>query len=145
MNKSDENRIAEIWLQSGLDEYTYLPDFQSLDFDQALKIFREVIVPDFDVWVEESQNVIRGYLAVKGSYIDRLYVDPVSQRRGVGEALLQHAKSMVPKGLELRTHQKNHRARKFYEKHNFRVTRYGISPPPESVPDVEYHWRPDEA
>ena len=144
-NECDECRVVEIWLQSGLDEYSYLPDFQSLDFNQALKIFKEEIASNYDVWVEETQSVVRGYLAIKGSYIDRLYVDPKSQKRGVGEALLRYAKCLMPEGLELRTHQQNTRARGFYEKHDFFVTRLGISPPPESVPDVEYQWRPGEA
>ncbi len=29
----------------------------------------------------------------------------------------------------------------FYEKNGFIAEKYGISPPPESEPDVEYHWR----
>jgi len=29
-----------------------------------------------------------------------------------------------------------------YEKHGFIASRFGTSPPPESAPDVEYHWRP---
>ena len=31
----------------------------------------------------------------------------------------------------------------FYEKLGFNAMKFGTSPPPESAPDVEYHWRPD--
>jgi ribosomal protein S18 acetylase RimI-like enzyme len=49
---------------------------------------------------------------------------------------------LSPNGLELHTHQENESACAFYEKHGFAAVKYGISPAPESVPDVEYHWRP---
>jgi hypothetical protein len=30
-----------------------------------------------------------------------------------------------------------------YERHGFKAVKFGTSPPPESAPNVEYHWRPD--
>jgi hypothetical protein len=44
--------------------------------------------------------------------------------------------------LELHTHQENYAARRLYEQHGFRAVKFGLSPPPENAPDVEYHWRP---
>ena len=137
-----ELRLAEIWHLAGLDEYTYLPAFQALDADQALQVFRDVIVSNCRIWLETHHETIRGFIALNGSYIDRLYVDPEYQRLGTGGALMNHAKSMFGAGLELHTHQQNSRARAFYEKHGFAAVKYGISPAPECVPDVEYHWRP---
>jgi len=141
-NASDEARAAEIWLNSGQKEYTYLPQFQALDSEKALRVFHNVIVQECEIWLEADERCIRGFMAMQGSYIDRLYVDPKFQRQGVGTLLLQDAKAKNPTGLELRTHQQNQPARQFYEKHGFTVVKYGISPAPESVPDVQYHWRP---
>lgn len=81
---------------------------------------------------------------MKGSYIDRMYVDSSEWHKGWGTQLLAFAKMFCPQGLELHTHQENHGARRFYEKHGFKAVRFGTSPPPESAPDVEYHWRPDD-
>ena len=64
-------------------------------------------------------------------------------RPGAGLALLGKARELSPGGLELHTHQQNAKARRFYEKHGFRAVRFGVSPPPESAPDAEYHWRSD--
>ena len=139
---ADEARVAGIWLAAGRDEYTYLPRFQALDEEGARRVFRDIIASESDVWLEVDGSCIRGFVALQGSCIDRLYVDPAFQRRGVGTALLRHARERCPDGLELYTHRQNRRACRFYEKHGFRAVRYGISPPPESVPDVEYHWRP---
>ena len=65
------------------------------------------------------------------------------QRCGVGTALLRKAAELSPDGLRLFTFQRNERARSFYEKHGFRVVKFGTSPPPENEPDVEYRWEPE--
>jgi ribosomal protein S18 acetylase RimI-like enzyme len=139
--QADTEKVARVWHQSGIDEYTYLPDFQALSFAQAVEIFVQVIVAECDIWVCEDAGEICGFLAIKAHYIDRLYVAPGHQRRGVGSCLMDFAKQQSPAGLALHTHQQNQRARGFYEKHGFFAVGYGISPPPECVPDVEYHWR----
>lgn len=141
-SSSDETRAAEIWLKAGLEEYTYLPKFQALDEEKALQVFHEIIALKCDIWLEVNELCIQGFIALQGSYIDRLYIDPEFQRQGIGTALIRYAIEKSPTGLELCTHQQNRRACKFYEKLGFKAVKHGISPPPESVPDVEYHWRP---
>ena len=79
---------------------------------------------------------------MNGSYLERLFVDPLEQHQGWGTRFIKYAKKLQPHGLELHTHQENHVARAFYEKHGFTAIKFGISPPPESAPDIEYHWRP---
>lgn len=141
-NIPDEPRTAEIWLNAGQEEYSYLPQFQALDDEKALKVFHKIIANECDIWVETDNSLIRGFIALQDSYIDRLYIDPKFQRQGIGTALIQFAKEEHPSGLGLRTHQQNKRACNFYEKLGFKAVKYGISPAPESVPDVEYHWHP---
>jgi hypothetical protein len=36
------------------------------------------------------------------------------------------------------------RARSFYERRGFRAVQFGVSPPPESEPDVRYAWDPSD-
>lgn len=110
--------------------------------DDSQRIFREKIAPRCQLWVAERREKVVGFLAIRQSYIDRMYVKPSEQGRGVGTALLEKARELSPEGLELHTHQKNGRARRFYEKNQFRTVRFGLSPPPENEPDVEYRWRP---
>jgi ribosomal protein S18 acetylase RimI-like enzyme len=69
-------------------------------------------------------------------------VDPRQWHKGWGTQLVNFAKQLSPSGLELHTHQANAAARAFYERHGFQAVTFDISPPPESAPDVEYHWRP---
>ena len=85
--------------------------------------------------------MVVGFLAMQDHLIDRLYVDPKYQARGIGSSLVTHAKMQFPDGLKLHTHQQNKRACEFYEQSGFEPVGYGLSPPPESLPDVEYRWK----
>ena len=138
----DAERVIAVWHGAGIAEYTYLPTWQAFTLEHASKVFREHIAPRCDIWVGTTDGFIVGYLAMVGSYIDRLYVDPASQGMGWGSRFLDFARSVQPAGLELHTHQDNKRACAIYEHHGFEAVKFGISPPPESAPDVEYHWRP---
>jgi ribosomal protein S18 acetylase RimI-like enzyme len=139
---SDELAVADVWHRSGKDAYGFLPSWQAFALEQAQEVFREVILPGCDIWVATLGEEVVAYLATKGSYIDRLYVDPLQQGCGWGSSLVDFAKKLHPDGLELHTHQENETARAFYEKREFTAVGFGFSPPPESAPDVEYHWRP---
>jgi len=144
---ADEIAVADLWHRAGVAEYTYLPTWQTFSVQEARRVFRDVIAARCEIWIHTSAGAegetVSGYLALDGDYLDRLYVDPGHQRRGVGRALLAHAKRLRPTELRLHTHQANQRARSFYEKSGFAIVGFGISPAPESAPDVEYRWRPE--
>jgi ribosomal protein S18 acetylase RimI-like enzyme len=107
----------------------------------AREFFRNVISVENKLWVYELDGKPVGFLGIAGEFIDRLYVDPAHHRRGIGQALMDHARTLSPHHLWLYTHQANTNARAFYEKNHFVAEKFGISPAPESEPDVEYHWR----
>ena len=137
----DEADVVGVWHRSGRASYDFLPTWQTFTLEYALQVFREVIRPRCRIWVGTRDGRIVGYLAMNGSYIDRLYIDPLEWRQGWGTCFIGLAKQLSPEGLELHTHQQNEAACAFYEKHGFEAVRFGISPPPESAPDVEYCWR----
>ena len=141
----DEADVVGVWYRSGRAVYTFLPEWQSLTLERARELFRETIRPRCTIWVGVAEERVVAFLAMKGSYVDRMYVDPTERRKGCGTRLIAFAKTLFPDGLELCTHQENQGARTYYEKHGFRAVRFGTSPAPENAPDVEYHWRPDDA
>ena len=119
------------------------PDFQRRkghSYEEDRVYFRDVILINNDVWVVEANGKPVAFMAIAGDFIDQLYVDPDHQWRGLGKALLDHARSLSPEHLWLYTLQINANGRAFYEKNGFRLIKLGISPAPESEPDVEYHW-----
>ena len=118
---------------------------RGVTLEHSGQVFRQHIASRCDIWVVQRGGRLLGFFALLGSYLDRMYVRPGEQRCGVGTALLEKAMELSPAGLELHTHRANHPARSFYENRGFRAIRFGVSPPPESEPDVEYWWRPDPA
>jgi ribosomal protein S18 acetylase RimI-like enzyme len=91
--------------------------------------------------VAESDGKPVAFMAMRDNFIDHLYVHPDYQQRGIGKNLLELAHRLSPEHVWLYTLQVNTNARAFYEKNGFVAEKFGLSPPPENEPDVEYHWR----
>jgi GNAT superfamily N-acetyltransferase len=140
----DESAVIGVWHRSGQAAYRFLPTWQAFTLEQAGEVFREVIRPRCDIWVGTRDQEVVAFMAMAGSYVDRMYVDPSEWRKGWGTCLVLLAKALSANGLELHTHQENHAACRLYEKHGFKAVKFGLSPSPESAPDVEYHWRPGD-
>ncbi|MBE0683379.1 MAG: GNAT family N-acetyltransferase [Anaerolineales bacterium] len=111
------------------------------DLEGARSYFINAVIPDNQLWVYELDDKPVAFLGLEEDFIDRIYVDPNYHRRGIGQALLDLAKTLSPHHLWLYTHAANKMARAFFEKNNFIAENFGVSPAPESEPDVEYHWR----
>ena len=121
-----------------------LPDFQMEKghfFYEDRNYFQNFVLKHNQVWVVDWDKRPVGFMAMNKDFIDQLYIDPDYQRRGIGQAFLDFARERSPEHLWLYTLQVNVNARAFYEKNGFVAEQFGVSPPPESEPDVEYHWR----
>jgi GNAT superfamily N-acetyltransferase len=121
-----------------------LPEFQNRKghfFYEDRDYFRDHILMEDQVWIVETGQRPVAFMAMKADFIDQLYVHPDYQKRGIGKAFLDYARQLSTEHLWLYTLQINLNARLFYEKNGFIAEKFGISPPPESEPDVEYHWR----
>ena len=137
----DFEPITRLWFDA---QTVAMPDMMArmdYKFDEAQAYFRNVIVLETQIWVYERDGVPLGFIAIQGELIDRLYVHPAYHRQGIGQALLIKARELLPEHIWLYTHVANKMARAFYEKNDFIAEGFGVSPAPESEPDVEYHWR----
>lgn len=108
--------------------------------EDNLRHFRDVVMRENEVWLAVEDDEIVGLLALGEHRVDQLHVEPRCQGREVGTGLLDRARELAPEGLTLFTHQGNRRARAFYERRGFRAVQFGVSPPPESEPNVKYAW-----
>ncbi|HEX2618978.1 MAG TPA: GNAT family N-acetyltransferase [Phototrophicaceae bacterium] len=136
----DFDAVTKLWRQA---REVSVPEFQrtkGYPFEMDCIYFREHILPENQVWVVEAEQRPIAFMAIKDDFIDHLYVAPPFWRLGIGRALLTHARTLSPGRLRLFTLQINTNARAFYEKNGFRVLKFGISPAPESEPDIEYLW-----
>ena len=121
-----------------------LPEFQRLKghfFYEDQDYFRDHVLQENRVFVVESNDRPVAFMAMRNDFIDHLYVHPDYQNQGLGKLLLDYARQLSPNHIWLYTLQINMRAREFYERNGFTAEKFGVSPPPESEPDVEYHWR----
>ena len=83
------------------------------------------------------------YLGLDGAEILHLYVAPGFQGRGIGGRLLREAVAAVPDGLALHAFERNHAARRFYERHGFRAAECRpASANEEGEPDIRYVLAP---
>ena len=140
-HQEDFDAVMILWRISREKSLPELERTKGHFFYEELDYFRDHILIENKIWVVEMDHRPVAFLAMKDEFIDRLYVHPDYQNRGIGKALLDFARKLSPEHLWLYTLQININARVFYEKNGFMADKFGISPPPESEPDVEYHWR----
>ncbi|TLP54874.1 GNAT family N-acetyltransferase [Microbispora tritici] len=119
---------------------TYLPRLHSDEETGAW--ITGVMLPASQVWVAVLRGRIAGFACLNGGWLDHLYITPAAQGRGVGTALLGHAKEAHPHVLDLHVFQQNDGARRFYERHGFTlVEERDGSDNEENLPDAHYRWR----
>jgi putative acetyltransferase len=140
MNHEVEPTVA-MWARSRWDALRWLEERMGHSPQDDLDFFRGTLMPENEILVAIEGQEIVGLIAIGTESIEQLFVEPTAQGRGIGTALLQRAMTLRPTGLRLYTHQRNARARSFYERRGFDAVAFGVSPPPEEEPDVEYRWK----
>ena len=139
--EEDFEAITALWFEAEKVAMPKLMERMNHTLEDARAYFLKAVVAEDQVWVYEKDGIPLGFLAIQGEFIDRLYVRPDHHRHGIGQALLGKARKLLPRHHWLYTHVANKMARAFYEKNGFVAEKFGVSPEPESEPDVEYHWR----
>ena len=116
----------------------YLPELHTPQ--QDLMFFKEHVFPASTIWLAEDEDRLIGFAAWKEDWLDHLYVDPAWHGRGIGSALLTAVREGVDE-LNLWTFQANTQARRFYERHGFRLVELTDgSRNEERTPDAHYRW-----
>jgi GNAT superfamily N-acetyltransferase len=116
----------------------YLPELHTPE--QDLAFFGEHVFPASTIWLAEDEGRLIGFAVLKQDWLDHLYVDPAWHGRGIGLALLTAVREEAEE-LNLWTFQANGQARRFYERHGFRLVELTDgSGNEERTPDVHYRW-----
>jgi putative acetyltransferase len=138
--ETDFEDLVPRWHATNLVSYPYSAVHQGHTLEEATAYFRHRVLADCEVWVADRDGSLAGVLALQVPWIRHIAVFPGHQRSGIGTTLLRKARERSPQQLRLYTFQRNEPARAFYERHGFVAVAFGVSPPPESEPDVEYRW-----
>jgi GNAT superfamily N-acetyltransferase len=141
--REESDAIAELYERS-YTTLAFLPRLHTLDEYKA-SMARHVA--DDDVWVWDEAGTVVGFMIMRhGDELFLMYVEPSETGRGIGSALLEHAKRERPNGFTLWAFQENDSARRFYERHGLCAIAFGDGAGnEEGVPDVQYSWRPTRA
>ena len=137
----DAARIAQILIDVRSAFMPYAPLAHSPD--DVRSWVAESLVPSGGTIVAESNGAIVGVMATERegscSWITQMAVDPLHVGSGIGSLLLQHALRECAWPIRLYTFQENAGARRFYERHGFRVVRLSDGATNEErCPDVLY-------
>ena len=140
----DEKDALALLFQRSRAGWTFVPPVP----DEALaRIADGIFERHEEVWLAEEDDRLLGFLAVARSerdgwdVLEKLYVDPEAQSRGVGTALLDQAKALRPDGFVLWVFQRNEGARRFYERHGFELVKLTDGAENmEREPDALYRW-----
>src|SRR5262245_50898357 len=132
----DAAEVSRVFV-AARDEMTYLPRIP----DEHRPALGGWFMERTTIFVAEDGDSVVGFCGVADGELTHLYVDPAAQSRGVGSSLMAHAKAVSPERLELWGFQKNDGARRFYERHGFRLVELtdGANNM-EKEPDARYEW-----
>ena len=136
----DRDRIAEIWHTSAS-----LPDVGPAIMPGRAELRRRVddeMASGWQVTVAESADGLLGFVALRPeqAVLAELFVCPRHLGKGIGKALLEHAKATMPGGFTLFTTSANKGARRFYEREG--LVAVSEAPHPRSGHPVTYYgWR----
>jgi putative acetyltransferase len=120
-------RAADIPVLAGIAERSYRSAFKSILEEEALAQRNAAYFADrFAAEWERMLVALRdeapvGFLLMIDAHIDMLFMDPAASGQGGGALLLAHAEAQGAASLEC--FRDNHDARRFYERHGWRLAR----------------------
>ena len=139
-NAADAADVAMVYIASRRGAAAWLP---TVGTDDEIRAFVDKMVPERETWVAEDGGRIVAVLVLEADMVEQFYVAPSEQRRGVGDAMLAHAKHLRPAGLRLFAFQRNAPARRFYEARGFIAIQFTDGATcMEREADVLYRWTP---
>lgn len=114
---SDLDETLRVFRASCAASHAFLPEAFIAQSEQSMRE-RSLLAAETRVL---DDGAIRGFLCRHGTFIEALFVDPAFQSRGLGKALLDHAKT-ESRTLCLSVFAKNLRAVRFYQRERFWAT-----------------------
>ena len=112
---TDLDRCMMIWRKASEVGHPFLGT-AALDADARL--VRERYMPAADIQVAEADGAVSGFIALLGSFIGGLFVDPSQHRQGIGRALVLEARRRRS-ALDVEVYAANEHARTFYSRLGF--------------------------
>ncbi len=134
--EADAPEVSRVFV-AARDEMTYLPRID----DAHRPLLGGWFIDRGAIFVAEEEGRVLGISGVHEGELTHLYVAPGGAEPRYRQRLLEHAKAESPDGLYLWVFQKNEGARRFYERHGFRLVELTDGAGNmEREPDARYEW-----
>jgi putative acetyltransferase len=123
----DVPRLFEVWQAAVAATHGFV---SAEDKAEIAGIVREQYLPNVPLWVavDEADRPL-GFMGMTGAMMDALFIDPTHHGRGLGRAMVEHARLIAP-DLSVDVNEQNEAAVAFYRHLGFRQV--GCSPVDDS-------------
>jgi len=113
---SDMNDVLHIWLEASIEAH----GFVGREFwESRIDDMRETYIPDSDTYVFSENGTVKGFFSLHGDSLAAMFVSPDAQGKGIGQQLMNKAKSLRRK-LNLTVYRENKKSIQFYGKCGFK-------------------------
>jgi ribosomal protein S18 acetylase RimI-like enzyme len=109
-------------------------------FDNHVNFLNHILSKQFQIDLALIDQLVVGMIAYNNTEISQLYIHNDYQGIGIGQTLLDKAKTQSNGKLTLYTFEVNKSAQRFYEKHGFKIIGKGHENE-ENLPDLLYEWK----
>jgi len=114
-SEDDLADVLDAWYRASLVAHSFLSD-EFLARERQEMADRWLPVAETTVYEHDGRVV--GFISMIGNEVGGLFVDPDHQSRGIGRALMDHARGSRP-FLELSVFEANETGRRFYDRYGF--------------------------
>ena len=115
--QSDMNEVLDIWLKASIQAHSFI---ESGFWESRMDDMRKTYLPAADTYVFLDDNTINGFISLRGDIIAAMFVSPNVQGKGIGQQLMDKAKSLRNK-LILTVYRENPESIQFYKKCGFTI------------------------
>ena len=117
LQKTDIDYVIHIWLDTNLKAHDFIDaSYWKSNFELVKEMLMQAEVY---VYVDQQNNIV-GFIGMKGTHIEGIFVLDGRQSCGIGKRLLNFVKNKK-QTLFLNVYQKNFRAKQFYKREGFEI------------------------
>lgn len=111
----DLAELLDVWYTASVLAHPFLDD-EFLHNER--KAIADVYLPMAETWVFVSEAKVVGFIALIGDEVGAIFVDPALHGKGIGRALMDHARTLL-RSLEVDVFKANRIGRRFYDRYGF--------------------------
>lgn len=118
----DLNDILNIWLTASIKAHDFV---DKKIWESKIDDMRDIYIPNSDTYIYYDHESIKGFFALNGENLAAIFVSPNFQGHGIGQKLMDKAKSLK-NNLNLTVYKENSKSVRFYKKCGFKIIKEKI-------------------